>query len=158
MKVTVDIDLEEVIDESSFRETSFKKEFTESLKYAIVAELKEQCKDATLKQISEPVIEQTREIAEAVAKDILEADLKTHKFKFRINYSDKEATIAELIDDVVDKWTKENIVNIVQKKAESLVAEMRNRYDMTFAAFIVDNMKKQNLLADDRLAELIRKD
>lgn len=155
MKVTVEIDLEEVIDESSYREISFKEEFTKSLKYAIVKELKEQCKEAVLKQISEPILEQTRDITEGVAKELLEADLKTHKFKFYVNYSEKEATISELVSDVIDKWTREKIVNIIQEKAKKLVEEIRNRYDMTFAALIVDNMKKQNLLADERLAALL---
>ena len=38
MKVTVDIDLEDIINESRYNEISFKDEFTETLKYTIVQE------------------------------------------------------------------------------------------------------------------------
>lgn len=155
MKLTVEIDIQEIIDDSCYDEISFKEEFTHALKQTIVAELKERCKDATLKQISEPIIEQTKDIAEGVAKEILEADLKTHKFNFKIGYNTKQATIAELIDDVVEEWTRKKIVDIVRDRADKLVEEIRNRYDMTFATLIVDNMRKQNLLADERIAALL---
>lgn len=34
--------------------------------------------------------------------------------------------------------------------------ELRKRYDMAFAAFVVDNMRKQNMLKDDKIAELLK--
>ena len=45
-----------------------------------------------------------------------------------------------------------------ERCAKQLADELKKRYDMQFAALIVDNLKKHNLLADDRLAELIKKD
>lgn len=30
------------------------------------------------------------------------------------------------------------------------------RYDMAFATFIVDNMRKQNMLKEDKIAELLK--
>lgn len=30
------------------------------------------------------------------------------------------------------------------------------RYDMAFAAFVVDNMRKQNMLKEDKIAELLK--
>lgn len=30
------------------------------------------------------------------------------------------------------------------------------RFDMAFAAFIVDNMRKQNMLKDEKIAELLK--
>lgn len=44
----------------------------------------------------------------------------------------------------------------VESKAKSFVNELRKRYDMAFAAFIVDNMRKQNMLKDDKIAELLK--
>lgn len=157
MKVTVDLDIEDIVDECRYNENTFKEEFTDTLKYSVVNTLKEQCTNAVLAQIQVPVAEQVQGIAEGIAKEILESDLKTRKFNFRINYNSCEATIGELIEKVIDDYTKSKIVDIVQDQAKALVSEMRKRYDMTFAALIVDNMRQQKLLADDRLAELIAK-
>ena len=43
-----------------------------------------------------------------------------------------------------------------KKLLEKCVEELKNRYDLAFASLIVKNMKEQKLLADDRLAELIK--
>lgn len=155
MKVTVDLDIEEIVDESRYNENTFKEEFTDTLKYAVVNTQKEQCTNAVIAQIQKPVAEQVQGIAEGIAREILESDLKTRKFQFRINYNSTEATIGELIENVIQDYTRNQIVKIVEEQAKGLVNEMRKRYDMTFAALIVDNMRQQKLLADDRLAELL---
>lgn len=56
------------------------------------------------------------------------------------------------IREVVDR----NIETMVESKAKSFVNELRERYDMAFAAFIVDNMRKQNMLKDEKIAELLK--
>lgn len=156
MKVTVDIDLEDIINESRYNEISFKDEFTETLKYAIVEELKEQCKDAVVKQISEGVKKKVEEAVHEISKDILESNFKTFKFKFKDGYrQEREATIEELIISKMDDYTKGSIMKNLDEKAKSLVEDLKRRYDLAFASLIVDNMRKQNLLADDRLAELL---
>lgn len=43
-----------------------------------------------------------------------------------------------------------------ERCAKQLADELKHRYDMQFAALIVDNLRKQNLLADDKLEELIK--
>lgn len=45
---------------------------------------------------------------------------------------------------------------IVESKAKSFVNELRKRYDMAFAAFVVDSMRKQNMLKDEKIAELLK--
>lgn len=155
MKITVDIDIQEIVDKSSYNENTFKEEFSKTLKYAVVNKLKEQCTRAVLEQVQKPVAEQLKDIAEGIAREILESDLKTRKFKFHIHYNTKEATIGELIEYCMEEYTRKRIVYIVQDRAKAFVEEMRKRYDMTFATQIVDNMIKQNLLSDDRLADLL---
>lgn len=44
----------------------------------------------------------------------------------------------------------------VLSKAKSFVNELRKRYDMAFAAFVVDSMRKQNMLKDEKIAELLK--
>lgn len=95
MKITVDLDLQEIIDDSVYEENTFKEEFSSVLKSAIVAELKSQCADAVMKQIAEPMGKQIKDISDAIAKEILESDFKTRKFKFKIGHSSKEPKPAE---------------------------------------------------------------
>ena len=45
---------------------------------------------------------------------------------------------------------------LVDVRAKSFVDELRKRYDMAFATFIVDNMRKQNMLKDEKIAELLK--
>lgn len=45
---------------------------------------------------------------------------------------------------------------MIESKAKSFVNELRKRYDMAFAAFVVDNMRKQNMLKEDKIAELLK--
>lgn len=42
------------------------------------------------------------------------------------------------------------------EEMSSFVDELRKRYDMAFATFIVDNMRKQNMLKEDKIAELLK--
>lgn len=54
------------------------------------------------------------------------------------------------------KVVDSNIETMVESKAKSFVNELRKRYDMAFAAFVVDNMRKQNMLKEDKIAELLK--
>ena len=45
----------------------------------------------------------------------------------------------------------------VEDFAKKFAKDLRERYDLTFAALIVRNLQEQKLLNDDRLAELIKK-
>lgn len=155
MKITVDLDIQEIVDESVYDENTFKEEFSSILKSAVVAELKAQCADAVMKQIVEPIRERIKDISDAIAKEILASDFKTRKFLFEIGYSRKEATIEELITDVMSKSMRDHILKSLESRTKEIVEDMKKRYDMAFASLIVDNMRKQHLLADDRLAELL---
>ena len=155
MKITVDLDLQEIVDDSVYGENTFKEEFSSVLKSAIVAELKAQCADAVMKHIAEPIGEQMKDVSDAIAKEILASDFKTRKFNFKIGYSSKEATIEELITDVMNDSMRDRILKTLESRSKEIVEDMKKRYDMAFASLIVDNMRKQHLLADDRLAELL---
>lgn len=67
-----------------------------------------------------------------------------------------ELTVDEFIRGRMKKVVDSNIETMVESKAKSFVNELRKRYDMAFAAFIVDNMRKQNMLKDDKIAELLK--
>lgn len=74
----------------------------------------------------------------------------------RLDYIDEELTVDEFIRGRMKKVVDSNIETMVESKAKSFVNELRKRYDMAFATFIVDNMRKQNMLKDDKIAELLK--
>ena len=69
---------------------------------------------------------------------------------------EEELTVDEFIRGRMKKVVDSNIETMVESKAKSFVNELRKRYDMAFAAFIVDNMRKQNMLKDEKIAELLK--
>lgn len=71
-------------------------------------------------------------------------------------FKDDELTVDEFIRGRMKKVVDSNIETMVESKAKSFVNELRKRYDMAFAAFVVDNMRKQNMLKDEKIAELLK--
>lgn len=69
---------------------------------------------------------------------------------------EEELTVDELIRGRIKKIVDDNIETMISSRAKSFVDELRKRYDMTFATFIVDNMRKQNMLKEDKIAELLK--
>ncbi len=67
-----------------------------------------------------------------------------------------ELTVDEFIRGRMKKVVDSNIETMVESKAKSFVNELRKRYDMAFAAFVVDSMRKQNMLKDEKIAELLK--
>ena len=154
MEVTITVDLGDIAYEVYDRGGRFKDEFINQVRYAIVSELKEQCSNEIMKKISEPVKAQAKEVAENIAKELLEKDLTTHQFRVD-SYSDKTSTIQELIERQVGYSLNSDLTDYLNRKAKEYVTELRNRYDLAFASLIVQNMREQKLLADDRIAELL---
>lgn len=54
------------------------------------------------------------------------------------------------------QWVHYFVALVRESKAKSFVNELRKRYDMAFAAFVVDSMRKQNMLKDEKIAELLK--
>jgi 5'-3' exonuclease len=50
------------------------------------------------------------------------------------------------------------IDDVVKKKADQFVANLRERYDMAFASHIVHQMAKNKLLKDEDLTKLLDQD
>lgn len=71
-------------------------------------------------------------------------------------FGHEELTVDEFIRGRMKKVVDSNIETMVESKAKSFVNELRKRYDMAFAAFVVDNMRKQNMLKEDKIAELLK--
>lgn len=101
------------------------------------------------------MIEEIEDIARESMNDLVENASKK-KYKFRIDYMEEELTVDELIRSRIKKIVDDNVETMISSRAKSFVDELRKRYDMAFATFIVDNMRKQNMLKEDKIAELLK--
>lgn len=155
MKIQVELDLEDVFNDAMYDEVSLKEEFTSSVRHMIVRELKDRFKNELMKEISNPILDKLIDIARESMNDLVE-NASEKKYKFRIDYTEEELTVDELIRGRIKKVVDNNIETMISSRAKSFVDELRKRYDMAFATFIVDNMRKQNMLKDDKIAELLK--
>ena len=108
-----------------------------------------------MREISNPISEKIEDIARESMSDLIE-NASEKKYRFRLDYMDEELTVDEFIRGRMKKVVDRNIETMVESKAKSFVNELRKRYDMAFATFIVDNMRKQNMLKEDKIAELLK--
>lgn len=92
-----------------------------------------------------------------ISKEILESDFKTREFDFKIGYaSPKAMTIEALVLSIMSDCMRRDLEDSIKRTAKAFAEDLKKRYDLAFAALIVDNMRQQKLLADDRLAELLK--
>ena len=140
MKIQVELNLEDVFEEAMYNEATLKEEFTSSVR---------------LREISNPISEKIEDIARESMNDLVE-NASEKKYRFRLDYMDEELTVDEFIRGRMKKVVDSNIETMVESKAKSFVNELRKRYDMAFAAFVVDSMRKQNMLKDEKIAELLK--
>lgn len=155
MKIQVELDLEDVFNDAMYDEVSLKEEFTSSVRHMIVRELKDRFKNELMKEISNPILDKLIDIARESMNDLVE-NASEKKYKFWIDYMEEELTVDELIRGRIKKIVDDNVETMIISRAKSFVDELRKRYDMAFAAFVVDNMRKQNMLKDDKIAELLK--
>ena len=142
-------------EEAMYNETTLKEEFTSSVRLAVIRELKEKFKNELMREISNPISQKIEDIARESMSDLIE-NASEKKYRFRLDYMDEELTVDEFIRGRMKKVVDSNIETMVESKAKSFVNELRKRYDMAFAAFVVDNMRKQNMLKEDKIAELLK--
>lgn len=155
MKIQVELNLEEVFNDAMYDEMSLKEAFTESVKNSIVIELKKRFENELKKDISKPISDKLEDIARESMSELIK-NASEKKYRFRIDYMEEELTVDELIRGRIKKIVDSSIETIISSRAKSFVDELRKRYDMAFATFIVDNMRKQNMLKDEKIAELLK--
>lgn len=134
---------------------TLKEEFTRSVRLDVIRELKEKFKNELMGKISNPISGKLEDIARESIIDLIK-NASEKKYKFRIDYMEEELTVDELIRGRIKKIVDDNIETMISSRAKSFVDELRKRYDMAFATFIVDNMRKQNMLKDEKIAELLK--
>lgn len=153
MKLKVEVDLEDLyLDEETINE-SVKKALVNSIVCETQQKVKgqiEEMLDVSIRQII------TDNIGELTRKIMLE--------KFDENaeiiidrYNGKTAPIKDyVLQTFAESFGRFSMSDVIKRECERIGKELRNRYDMQFAALIVDNLRKQQLLSDDRIAELLK--
>ncbi len=154
MILKVEIDLEDLTkDIFNDDEYSLTEGVVSSIRREVVAEIKRTCQEQIQTQI--------RSIVEAkVGVLIRETFLEWFKTgKVKINSKD-ELSLDEYLTHYFTEKTGYTYTttakSYVEDFAKKFAKELRDRYDVAFAAMIVRNLKDQKLLADDRLEELVK--
>ena len=154
MILKVEIDLEDLTkDLFDDDEYSLTEGVVSSIRREVVAEIKSTCQDQIQTQI--------RSIVEAkVGVLIRETFLEWFKTgKVKINSKD-EISLNEYLTHYFTQQTgytyTKTAQSYVEDFAKKFAKELRERYDVSFATLIVRNLKDQKLLADARLAELVK--
>lgn len=155
MKIQVELDLRDVFEDAVYDEVKLKEEFTYSVRSMIVADLKNKFKDELMREARDRISERSIDIAKESMNEMIE-NASEKKYLFKVDYHDEGLTVDEFIKGRIKTVVDNNIKDMVEIKAKRLIDELRKRYDMAFAAFIVDNMKRRNLLKDDKIAELLK--
>lgn len=156
LKVTVDLDDFEIRDYYGESNLTLSEVIQQEIIREIVSKIKGLILDKYYDKIEEATEKKISEMTEKILEDFKNSD---EKFMYRPGrYEDPvETTFKEFVakyftESVERSHVSENIERFVKE----LVTELKNRYDLAFASLIVKNMKEQKLLADDRLAELIK--
>lgn len=154
MILKVEIDLEDLTEDLfNDDEYSLTEGVVSSIRREVVAEIKRNCQEQIQTQI--------RSIVEAKV-DVLIRETFLEWFKtgkVKVNSCEEVSLEEYLIHYFTEKtgYTYTTTAkSYVEDFAKKFAKELRDRYDVGFAAMIVRNLKDQKLLADDRLAELVK--
>ena len=154
MVLKVEIDLEDLTqDLFNDEEYSLTEGVISSIRNQVVVKIKETC--------SEQIQTQIRSIVEAkVGVLIRETFLEWFKTgKIKINSKD-EVSLNDYLTYYFTQQTGYTYTttakSYIEDFAKKFAKDLRERYDVAFAAMIVRNLKEQKLLADDRLEELVK--
>lgn len=162
MKLNVTVDLDEfTLGDLYYNEGDDKVTISKVLKREIINEVVYRLKSDILKdankEIKEAISSAMKDKVDKIIDDF-KNDNETFEIKEAFNSEPKTVHFKEFVKN---KFTFEfnNSYNVakINTAAKEFAKELRERYDFTFASLLVKNMQKQKLLADDKIAELLKK-
>lgn len=153
MKLNVTVDLEDLYLEEENINESVKKALVNSIVYEAQQKVKKQISDMLDVCIRETI---TNKIGELTNKIMLEKFDENAEIVYD-NYNKKAMPIKDYVSKCfAENFSRYSMQDVIKRECECIAKELKQRYDMQFAALIVDNLKKQRLLSDDRIAELLK--
>lgn len=147
MKITVEID-----DFWMESDDTLSNELNKYVKDAVIREVHLSIQDKVKREITEQVINEVRlQSSTRIAAyiDSFVADGVLHKG------STNEVSIKDfLYASFTNTRQWENLLPSIKKVAENFTIEIKNRYDLVFAAAVLNNLKENNLLSNDAVKAL----
>ena len=152
--LNITLDFEDILYDYNVSESSLKDILIQSIKYEIVTYIKEDCR----KQIESEIKHYIEGSFEGIVKEefsswlsngtLMEGSTNVPVQEWLQNYFTKKS----------DYSYKNKLDDVINKRLDTWVKDLNNRYDLAFAALVVNNLAKQHLLKDDRLQELIKQE
>ena len=130
------------------------------------AELKDHITRKVIDQIYKEIEDRVKNELAGPAKSLAEAAITTiinmtiskvaAGEKLIKRYDGDSITVEELVENSFRDFNARNgIIKQINEYCEKFAKELRNRYDMAFAAKIVQNMIDQKLVKDEAIAKLL---
>lgn len=150
MKLT--IDLEDFYVEEESIATALKAQIIRET----VAEIKSVIKDRIAVEITAKVREMVDEMLTDQLRAVIADCIVNHKVKGRYS-GDPEMSVEEFVrKQFGEEVTKKAPTHeFIEKQAKIMGEEIKKRYDMQFAAGIVQKLHESNLLKDENIAKLL---
>lgn len=158
LNITLDLEEENIFD---YYDEDCEGTLATALRDSIKTEVIQHLKGLMMKDIQESIehvaSEHIKELTAKVLEDFCNSD-ETFSF-WDCSSKTTEGTFKDMVKMHFSRaFNNSYSQSTTERCAKQLADELKKRYDMQFAVLIVDNLKKHNLLADNRLAELIKKD
>ena len=153
MEIKVNIDLEDLVyDMVRDEEWNLSEALMASIKSQVVREIKEHCKTSIEITIKSYIEERIGELVKTSFNEWLDQG--------NVKYNGKDIPLQEYLNKLFTERTgcayNYSVRDYVENFAKGFAKDLKDRYDLTFAALIVKNMQEQKLLCDEKLAELTK--
>lgn len=155
MVLKVEIDLEDLTqDLFNDEDYNLKQGVIDSIRGQVVSQIKTNCREQ-IESTIRCLVEQKMGVL--IRETFLEW-YKNGEIKVSGNENMKVQEYLEKRFTEQSKYSYDTTVSShVKSEIEKFTKELKNRYDLSFAALVVKNLADQKLLADDKLAELVKK-
>ena len=167
MEINLKVNLEDYIedikqeivehtDEEGCDSKTFKKL---TLKQSIIDDIKFQIKQSIKNGAREQIDKEIRKYIEAEIPSLLNETMTAFFANNKLVLWGRETTISEFIEQELSKNFNKSYQNqyntVLEQKCKSFVEDLKKRYDLAFAAQIVQKMAELKMLKDERIVELL---
>lgn len=130
-----------------------------TLKQSIIDDIKFQIKQSIKNGARDQIDREIKKSIEAEIPTLLKETMTTFFENNKLILWGKEITISEFIKQELSKNFNNSYQNqynsVLEQKCKSFVEDLKKRYDLAFAAQIVQRMAELKMLKDDRIVELL---
>lgn len=133
-----------------------------TLKQSIIDDIKYQIKQSIKNGAKEQINTEIKKYIEAEIPALITETMTTFFEEQKLVLWGKETTISAFIEkELSNNFSKsyQNQYNsVLEQKCKGFVDELKKRYDLAFAAQIVQRMAELKMLKDERIVELLTKE